>query len=131
MRKNAASFNSVGIVAAGTTDVGGNVVVASPGFGVEIGDAVTFVGNSVLGNPGIGGIDVGAGFTGSVEKNNTFGNAGDCGIYNDASNLLAANNYWGAATGPGVDPADQVCNVPATTSPFATKPFAVKAAVKP
>jgi hypothetical protein len=40
--------------------------------------------------------------------------------------VMAQNNFWGAPTGPGPDPADMVCDFdPAKTvvSPFSTKEF--------
>jgi len=40
------------------------------------------------------------------------------------------SNYWGTATGPGPEPADALCSG-TTATPFATKPFNVKARVKP
>jgi hypothetical protein len=47
-------------------------------------------------------------------------------VNEDEPGLVARNNYWGAATGPGPAPADHVCASPADVTPFATKPFAVK-----
>jgi hypothetical protein len=51
--------------------------------------------------------------------------------------LDAKNDYWGAATGPGPDPADDAGSSHSnpnggstTVAPFATKPFSVKAPVK-
>jgi len=50
------------------------------------------------------------------------------------TSLDVAGNYWGAPTGPGPDPADDACNVgfgTLTVTPFATRPFKVKAPIKP
>ena len=44
------------------------------------------------------------------------------------------NNYWGAATGPGADPSDDVCGASGeqpVTAPFATKPFTVDPPLRP
>ncbi len=89
------------------------------------------IGNAALGNGN--GIDASAG--GILEGNNIFGN--NCGLYVQASSppvVLADNDYWGAATGPGPDPADDVCGSSAgaaIVTPFATKPFKVKLKVGP
>ena len=50
-----------------------------------------------------------------VNKNNIYGNGTDgsnCGITVYHTGADARNNYWGAATGPGPDPADQVGQEP-------------------
>jgi hypothetical protein len=64
-----------------------------------------------------------------------FGNR-ICGLKNYGQpDFLAANNYWGAASGPGPDPADEICHYgeEATTivEPFATSPFTVRATIRP
>ena len=67
----------------------------------------------------------------TIEDNNIFGNdsaGGNCGVENLSSDpLTAENNYWGAATGPGAEPADDACENPGmiTTAPFAAQPFNV------
>jgi len=58
-------------------------------------------------------------------RGNTFAGSGtNCGVSNfSGTTLHAANNFWGAATGPGADPADTVCNSEgssAVTTPFLT-----------
>jgi len=86
--------------------------------------------SSFLGNRGIG-IVFNFGGTGSVPviditDSNIFGN-GSCGLQNNTGAVVTASgNFWGAASGPGPDPADTVCNVPPSTTvvdPVATKPF--------
>lgn len=68
-----------------------------------------------------------------VRENNFIGNAlaippeffgPNCGLANFTGQTLnAANSYWGAASGPGPDPADVACgNDPVTTIPFARSP---------
>ena len=104
---NVALGNLDGIAAAGDTAVSGNAVsMNANGFLIS---------------------DDGPGFTGVFTKNNMFGNV--CGVSNSVVGFEATNNYWGAATGPGAPPAENVCNVvggTTTTSPFATTPFKVK-----
>jgi hypothetical protein len=142
VRKNQVSRNTriqdgVGIVADGSDAVAvGNVAIGND-VGFDLRTAASVVGNAALGNVGSGFI-VRSQFAGVFAKNNVLGNGkfidSNCGMYNDRVGLLAANNYWGAATGPGGDPADTICNESggtATVTPFATKPFKVKAPIKP
>jgi hypothetical protein len=132
--KNSVSFNGTGIMAAGASVVVGNVASVNE-TGIEVRDAARAVGNAVYGNR-FDGFVINGPFSGTLGKNNIFGNgmSGNCGLSNATVGVLAANNYWGAATGPGADPADDVCNVAGgttTVTPFATKPFNVKSHIKP
>jgi hypothetical protein len=115
--KNHVSLCDIGIVAQGGNVVG-NVVIGT-NFAIGLESAGSATGNAVHGN-GVG-FDVfppATGlFTGSVRKNNIFGNASpivggsSCGLVNEGvPGLTATNNYWGASTGPGGDPADAVCD---------------------
>ena len=58
-----------------------------------------------------------------------------CGLENLGNPALAAaGNYWGAATGPGADPADAICNLfngTTITTPFATGRFAINPGSEP
>lgn len=68
-------------------------------------------------------------FVGNGAKN--FG-GGNCGTITEANPLAAIGNFFGAATGPGADPADLACGggLGATTvDPVATKPFKIKTKV--
>jgi hypothetical protein len=76
----------------------------------------TFFENSVIGNVDVG-FNIFPGTSGVVlRRNNIFGNgrtnifgtAGDnCGVQNQSSQVVdARENYWGAPSGPGGDPAD-------------------------
>jgi hypothetical protein len=79
----------------------------------------------------ITGVDVaGTGSSAVVTKTTIHSNGGtltaNCGLFVSAMNgsAVATGNFWGASTGPGPDPADEVCiaqNGTATTTPFATK----------
>jgi parallel beta-helix repeat protein len=109
------------------------------GFGVFPVGTVTVTGNESIGNRGPG-VFAGSGSSAIVTQNNLYGNNDppfafgtgtftNCGLLNDSGGAITAtNNFWGAATGPGPNPADNVCDVSGTTdfAPFATKPFAVK-----
>ena len=70
----------------------------------------------------------------SITENNIFSNGtfgGNCGLQSDAATLAAPYNFWGAASGPGPDPADAVCVSTAgnvvTVAPVATQPFRIQA----
>lgn len=108
-----------------------NVVV---GGSVYLGTSTEVRRNSFLGSP-YGGILVGPG-PATITENNIFGNwpqvyppEGNCGLVNSSGGTIdATNNYWGAASGPGPDPADEVCDFDdssTTVSPFATEPFPI------
>lgn len=56
----------------------------------------------------------------------------NCGTINENNALTASNVFWGAAAGPGDDPADQVCdfgNAVTAIEPIAPKPFKIKTKV--
>jgi hypothetical protein len=108
------------------------------------GRVAAFLDNSAIGNRGPG-VTV----TGPVtqfSRNNIYGNGTsevsvngvppNCGLNQGSrTRLNAPNNFWGAPTGPGPDPADAVCNLPDSTTvvaPVAVRPFAhVPLAVPP
>jgi hypothetical protein len=138
--RNALEFNTWGVLAFTDQPVADNVALGNTTSGIHAtggsashniaagngaGFSASFAGllsaNLALGNTT--GIDAFSG-SGPVNGNNIFGN--QCGLRNEGLNTLnATNNYWGAATGPGADPADNVCSGAANTSPFAATPFAV------
>jgi parallel beta-helix repeat protein len=121
--------------------VTGNVAQGN-GRGIELDDRNVVTKNSVVGNRGFGIVVGGAGNV--VTKNSIFGNddAGDttdplpaplvlnCGIQNLVMELDASQNFWGAAAGPGADPADAFCQFGAVAdgpvAPVATKEIKVK-----
>ena len=82
--------------------------------------------NSFLGNRGLGISLTNTATVADITDNNIFGN-GSCGLQNNTGALVTASgNFWGAATGPGSDPADAVCNDASSTTivePVATQPF--------
>ena len=132
VRKNSIALNNRGIRNEGSNTIEGNVIARNQ-RGVELFDEATVVGNAIYGNGQ--GIQVNGGFTGALAQNNIVSNR-PCGIDNNpgVAFLMAANNYWGAASGPGLPPADRVCNANTRTTqvtPFATKPFVVTAPIDP
>jgi len=141
VKGNVSVLNDTGIFANTTGKIARNVVIANGAVGLEIINVVAgAVGNAVLGNYGDGlEVGIGTGVSGPLELNNIFGNAiagnGACGAGNfGVVGLAATDNYWGAATGPGLDPADDLCNLgvgTTTVTPFALDPFPLSAPIKP
>ena len=92
--------------------------------------------SQVTGNAFLGGLtgdrfSFDANFAGVVERNNFTGNRA-CGVFNESgAATVALNNYWGAATGPALPRRSRACGGMTTAAPFATKPFNVKAPIKP
>jgi parallel beta-helix repeat protein len=117
---NTAAANDVGIslIGAGLVTLTRNVVTGSTFEGVFLsGDGHVFSRNAVRGNRG-SGVLVESADTGTLTvTGNTFmGNGAggtNCGIELNATTgdpLLATGNFWGAASGPGSDPADLACD---------------------
>lgn len=108
-----------------------NQAVANGGDGfVVFGSRHTLMGNVALGNTSFG-IYVTGGTDHTINMNNIYGNnrvVENCGLGNSVSGgpLNATHNFWGAASGPGPDPADNVCDFAGsktTFAPFATREF--------
>lgn len=132
VRRNVMSLNYLGIDANGSTSVIGNIAVGNEIIGIGLNDSSFAIGNAALGSDA--GIVAAFGMTGVATNNNLMGN--QYGIENDGvAGLPATENYWGAATGPGPDPADEMrnldANAAAIVTPFATKPFSIRVAIKP
>lgn len=139
-RNHVAGSTVYGIVfyQSGAGTIVGNVVTGSGFVGIYAQDSTlvpTVSGNAAYGNDEIG-IEL-ENFDGGVaQKNNVFGN-GECGMHVEAlvTPAIASNNYWGASTGPGADPADEICfgdgYVPPVIVPFATKPFSIDPPLRP
>jgi hypothetical protein len=77
----------------------------------------------------------------AVHETNIYGNGDQPGLTDPAENPVincgmwtlaegesadASNNFWGAATGPGPNPADNVCLGRAIVDPVATAPFPIR-----
>jgi hypothetical protein len=150
-------FKATGNVASNNDNVGfrvsytgvdatfsGNIAVGNGDKGIVLGTATTLSAmpiarrNVATGNRR-GGIFIGGAV--QVTESNIFGNGVildgigpgggtlNCGITYAASlTIPAENNFWGASTGPGADPADAACNKGTgsiDTVPFATKAFGI------
>jgi hypothetical protein len=91
-------------------------------------------GNAAHGNASCGfALPFGIGTT-TLHRNNLSGNdvlVLNCGLCNfSGAPLDATGNFWGSAAGPGVDPADDVCDInpgsATTVEPFAKKEFLIR-----
>lgn len=114
----------------------GNVAIDNDGDGFAFeGSGHRLNRNSTIGNK-TSGINVLGGSSVIISKNNIYGNnslptyATNCGLVNGSGELITAtNNFWGAVNGPGLDPADGVCDFGSSStifSPFASKEFKVQ-----
>jgi hypothetical protein len=134
-RNQVSLSSSNGMVIEGSATATGNVVTGND-VGVFLADAPEVSGNAVYGSTKPG-FEIGSPFSGTIEQNDIVGNADidNCSLANDGvAVLVARNNYWGAPTGPGPNPANDVCNHlggTTSTAPFAKAPFTVRAIVKP
>jgi hypothetical protein len=137
---NLARGNTDGIVlfSGGPHVLKGNVITANSGPGLVVGGSVpagsAIEKNAVIENFDDGiRIDAGAGST-TITNNSIFGNGAsvgaNCGLRNDSAAAIAATkNFWGAAGGPGANPADDICGLSegtVTFSPVLTKEVKVK-----
>ena len=81
------------------------------GFYVNFGPH-TFTGNSAIGNVGPG-IWIGVSWGTVITRNNIYGNdvSANCGLLNSTNGTVDAHgNFWGAASAPGDDPANEACD---------------------
>jgi parallel beta-helix repeat protein len=133
---NAASGNFLGFELTGSGQFTRNVASSNGDAGgiiINVG-VIEIRRNAVIDNSG-DGIRV---FSkdATITQNNIFGNGtsgSNCGLLNVSGTVLTApNNFWGAASGPGPDPADAVGEAcgghpdPTIVDPVATKPFNIR-----
>jgi parallel beta-helix repeat protein len=134
---NVASLNaSIGFTLVQEINANGNVAIANSSTGFLLGGHVTFQKNTAAGNLTAGVLTTGIL---NLSKNNIYGNGTvpetvtgfsllNCGLINNGGVISTPNNFWGAPSGQGPDPADAVCNSPGAStsvSPVATVPFAI------
>ncbi len=109
----------------------GNVAIGNSGQGFLISGGSDHVleGNSAIDNQGDGILlgSIGAGV--QVSGGNLYGNSSNCGLVNSSSSGVAADGvYWGAPSGPGLDPADDLCGN--TAAIVVSDPASKAAAIK-
>jgi hypothetical protein len=115
--------------------VSGNAIIGHTFVGVwvlnEV-NGVTLTRNAIHGNSEcgvrIGQLDPSPGPQGVVvTQNNIYGNGdlANCGLEHlgQAAPVQASRNFWGAATGPGDDPADEIVGNDVVVAPVATTRF--------
>jgi hypothetical protein len=112
-------------------------VVTQNGTGLALGgEEFRVLGNDIRDNVRSGILLTGG--QGTIHRNNIVGNAEDfgfgdnCGLTNQSGTVIdAKRNFWGAATGPGPNPADNAgpnsgCDAAGSSTdvlPFATEAF--------
>lgn len=111
------------------------LVMGTRGITINASSDVIIRDNSFLGGRGI---TLNPGSNVVIKGNNLFGHnraygglTANCAVFNySGASIDATNNFWGAASGPGPDPADEVCDGPGSSTvvaPFATQQFAISA----
>jgi hypothetical protein len=134
LTRNAALNNSAPgfYLSAGTTaTLTGNVAIGNSVYGIFIalGSDHALEDNTAIDNMGDGIYLASIGTGVAISGGNLYGNTSNCGINNNSGSAVTADKvYWGAASGPGVDPADDVCGNVAVVS--VTKPAAKPANIK-
>ena len=140
---NAAAASGSGFLVHGTTHtLRGNVATGNIGFGFEVSAVKSPSGTTLTRNAARGNAEGGVLLVvdATVVNNNMYGNnegtsatysLTNCGLVNDTGGAVTAtNNFWGATTGPGANPADDVCNTTGsttTTAPVAASEITVPA----
>lgn len=112
---NVATGNLIGYTLwAGVDSFTHNSSIGNKQAGIRLNKNISIVDSNIYGNGDQGGDDI-------IPQIN-------CGLVNaSGQHINATNNYWGAAYGPGENPADDICDENGTTEfePFADKPFKV------
>jgi hypothetical protein len=107
-----------------------NASIGNDGDGATIDGNGTFVRNAMIGNArtglGVNGFLVAGIVHLTISSNSFYANlalGGNCGMFNNTFTVLdARGNFWGAPTGPGPDPADQICGNPIEATPALMSP---------
>jgi hypothetical protein len=107
---------------AGGSYVRNTVIGTSEAFLLN-GTIAQFSGNVLIGNGS--GVRLEGATTATLVGNAFFGQRSNCGVQNNTGTTIQAiNNWWGAPTGPGPDPADASCvfnpGSATVTTPFLT-----------
>jgi hypothetical protein len=114
------SVNGLLVPATGITFT--NDIAVGNGAGFNIFGTAVLTSDSAIDNWEVG-VVLRAGAAATISNSNVFGNAtlqpSNCGLQNfSGAATVVSKTYWGAATGPGADPADAICdfNGSATTT---------------
>jgi len=109
----------------------GNVAIGNGAYGFLItgGDDHVLEDNTSIDNLGDGIVLSSVGNNVQFSGGNLYGNTSNCGLNHSSGSTLTVDGvYWGAATGPGANPADDICGNTAavTVNDSATKPAKIK-----
>jgi parallel beta-helix repeat protein len=114
-----ANFGGGGILVGGTGQIiRQNICNANTFTGIRVAEGTNHQvrRNSAIGN-GNEGVSLDFPARATVTRNNLFGTSSNCGLKNNNNvGIVATENFWGAASGPGEDPADDVCNLGVATT---------------
>lgn len=114
-----ANFGGGGILVGGTGQIiRQNICNANTFTGIRVAEGTKHQvrRNSAIGN-GNEGVSLDFPARATVTGNNLFGTSSNCGLKNNNNvGIVATGNFWGAASGPGNDPADGVCNLGVATT---------------
>ena len=122
------NVQSLGVSFVGEHSVISDTVITGAATGVRLRAAAGTVRRSTFAANAIGVHIFAAGFDADrvVTSNNFLGNT--CAVQDDSGlGVVVTGNYWGRASGPGPDPADNVCGFPMTTTPFLRAPVTIGA----
>jgi hypothetical protein len=128
---------SIGISGSGHALTNNILLMGTNGMTINASSGVIIRGNSLLAGRGI---TLNPGSNVAINENNFFGHnnlygrpdpaTANCAVFNySGASVDATNNFWGAASGPGPNPADEVCDGPGSSTvvaPFATQQFAIR-----
>jgi len=142
-RRNVVGANIITVAPIGgvTGVISNSAFIANRGAGIQFSEGgATVTGNTILGNQGPGiSVSVTNPRSITLHNNNIYGNdisqaPANCGVLNNSAVVIdAKKNFWGSATGPGSDPADNAgpgsgCDLghsSTVVTPFATTHFPV------
>jgi len=119
------------LVAATPFTVTGNVAIGNDSYGFFISGGSNHVleDNTSIDNAGPGIVLSSAGTGVVIRGGNLYGNLGNCALDNSSADAVTVDGvYWGAASGPGLDPADALCGN--TAAILVTNPAAKAAKIK-
>jgi len=135
LRGNAAFNNSAPgfYLTAGTPLTAiGNVAIGNGAYGFLIagGDDHVLEDNTSIDNLGDGIVLSGVGSDVQFSGGNLYGNSSNCGLSHSAAAAVTIDGvYWGVPTGPGPNPADDICGNTAVVT--VTNPATKAAKIKP
>jgi len=117
-----------GVELAGEGGLLSDNVVTGTATGASVQAGTATVRRNTFAANGVGLVILNSGPSLAITSNNFLGNVGpfgNCGLFAKQPGLVAKGNYWGSETGPGADPADDVCQNSVVTAPFSRTPVPI------